>query len=43
MAAVSSILPSLGSPRSMLALMARAQRRSAASFSWSVPGVISQT
>ena len=43
MAAVSSILPSLGSPQSMLALMARAQRRSAASFSWSVPGVISQT
>ena len=42
MAAVSSILPSFTSLRSMFSLMARAQSRSAASFSWSMPGVISQ-
>ena len=42
-AALSSILPSLTSLRSMCSFAHRAQSRSAPSFSWSIPGVISQT
>ena len=42
-AAVSSILPSLTSLRSMWSLRHRASSRSAASFSWTMPGSISQT